>query len=113
MDTCAYNLIKTGKASDEDKLKKMYVPENEYLEMIREKGHAYSQDFETIYNDCYNNFIDGTSFFQKIKYQKILSQQLELNTSILKNEMDVHRIRKIVVLRWFQAFEPFIEKINR
>lgn len=24
--------------------------------------------------------------------------------------MDVHRIRKIIILRWFQAFEPFIEK---
>ena len=110
METYAYNWVKTGKASDEDKLKKMYVPENEYLEMIREKGHAYGDDFNTNYNDCYNKFIDGTFFFQKIKCQKILSEQLELNTSNLKNEMDVHRIRKIIILRWFQAFEPFIEK---
>tara|TARA_B100001057_G_scaffold125568_1_gene124254 strand:- start:262 stop:435 length:174 start_codon:yes stop_codon:yes gene_type:complete len=57
MDADAYDFVKFGKISN--KKEKIFIPEQEFLELINKKGFAFL-DFNSTYEDCYKKCIKGT-----------------------------------------------------
>lgn len=109
MDADAYDFVKFGKISN--KKEKIFIPEQEFLELINKKGFAFL-DFNSTYEDCYKKCIKGTSFIKKIKYRNILKEQLIFHPNRLKNSLEVHEQRKRIIKNWLVFFSPFIDKYH-
>lgn len=106
MERFMYNFLTSKDVQREDK-EFMYMPENEFLDRVL-SGNSIV-DFSKVYQDCLNTSPERMPWLEKIRYKGVLTKQLDLDPRSCKTVIDVHKKRKALVTRWFQAFTPYLE----
>lgn len=104
-----YEWAKTGKTQGERK--RIFIPEDEFLSKIREKGYAYVEYDATCW-DSNKNFVKGTGFFRKSEVRNELRKSAIFYPGDLIDEKDVHNKRKLIVRKWLEYEYPFVEYLK-
>ena len=107
-----YDFVKAGTPIDKEKDEvHIYIPEEEFLEMINKKGSAFL-NFDKVFNSSMNEVADGTPWLEKFRYRRILKKQMDLKPSLFNDPNRVHSARKELARRWFESFYPFLSNYS-
>lgn len=106
MERYMYNFL-VGKEVERNDKEFVYMPEVEFLGSVA--SQSTSRDFSKIYQDSMERTPSNMPFFEKIRCRRLLSEQQSLDPRNCMKAIDVHENRKVVVIRWFQCYEPYLQ----
>jgi hypothetical protein len=101
MKKSAYDFLNGKELTRPDKY--IYMPEDELLR----RGPLIS--FESTLQECLSNPPARTPWLQKLKYQRLLQAQKDLDPSLWSRSTDIHMRRKQIVYRWFESLVPYLD----
>ena len=83
-----YDFVKAGTPIDKEKDEvHIYIPEEEFLEMINKKGNAFL-NFDQVLNSSMNEVADRTPWLEKFRYRRMLKKQIDLNPSLFNDQTE-------------------------